>query len=71
MRFLAMAVMACAAFAQDYDVAIAIGRVRDPASNLDAARNVGTRGGKIAAVSASPLSATGAPIASALSRERL
>jgi dihydroorotase len=50
-----MAVLACAAFAQDYDVVIANGRVMDPASNLDAARNVGIRGGKIAAVSASPL----------------
>src|SRR5690242_10372079 len=55
MRFLAVVVMACAAYAQEYDVVIANGRVMDPASNLDAVRHVGIRGGRIAAVSASAL----------------
>src|SRR5580765_6708485 len=41
-----------------YDVAILNGRVMDPESGLDAVRNVGIRTGKIAAISASPLSAT-------------
>jgi len=41
--------------AQPYDIVLANGRVMDPESNLDAARNVGIRSGKIAAVSASPL----------------
>jgi dihydroorotase len=44
------------AFAQDFDVVIANGRVMDPGSGLDAVRNVGIRAGKIAAVSAGPLS---------------
>jgi N-acyl-D-aspartate/D-glutamate deacylase len=38
-----------------YDVVIAGGRVMDPESGLDAVRNVGIRGGKIAAISSSPL----------------
>jgi dihydroorotase len=42
-------------FAQTYDVVVANGRVLDPASNLDAVRYVGISGGKILAVSASPL----------------
>lgn len=50
-----MAVLACAAGAQEYDVAILNGRVMDPASGLDAPRHVGIRAGKIAAVSGSPL----------------
>ena len=37
--------------AQQYDVVIAHGRVMDPESGLDAVRDVGIRGGKIAAVS--------------------
>src|SRR5437763_11822656 len=41
--------------AQQYELVIANGRVMDPASGLDAIRNVAIRGGKIAAVSASPL----------------
>ena len=41
--------------AQSYDIVLANGRVMDPESGLDAVRNVGIRGGKIAAVSASPL----------------
>ncbi len=41
--------------AQQYDVVIAHGRVMDPASNLDAVRNVGVRNGKIEAISEAPL----------------
>ena len=42
-------------WAQQYDIVLANGRVMDPETNLDAVRNVGIRGGKIAAVSESPL----------------
>jgi dihydroorotase len=42
-------------FAQSYDIVLANGRVMDPESNLDAVRNVGIRGGKIAAISESAL----------------
>ncbi len=38
-----------------YDLVIAGGRVMDPESGLDAVRNVGIRGGKIAAISAGTL----------------
>src|SRR5260370_27434624 len=41
--------------AQTYDIVLANGRVVDPESNLEAVRYVGIRGGRIAAVSASPL----------------
>ncbi len=41
--------------AQPYDVVLANGRVIDPESNLDSVRNVGIRGGRIAAVSSSSL----------------
>jgi len=44
-----------AADEERYDVVIANGRVMDPESGLDAVRNVGISGGKIRAVSASPL----------------
>jgi N-acyl-D-aspartate/D-glutamate deacylase len=40
---------------ETYDVVIANGRVMDPESGLDAIRNVGIRGGSIAAVSRAPL----------------
>jgi len=40
----------------DYDLVLAGGRVMDPATGLDGIRNVGIRGGKIAAVSEGPLS---------------
>jgi N-acyl-D-aspartate/D-glutamate deacylase len=43
------------AFAQHYDIVLTGGRVMDPASGLNAVRNVGIRGGKIAAVSAAAL----------------
>jgi N-acyl-D-aspartate/D-glutamate deacylase len=41
--------------AQQYDIVIRNGRVIDPESGLDAVRNVAISGGKIQAVSASPL----------------
>ena len=41
-----------------YDLVIANGRVMDPESGLDAVRHVGIRGGKIEAVSATPLAGT-------------
>ena len=40
---------------ESYDVVIVNGRVMDPESGLDAIRNIGIRGGKIAAISSSPL----------------
>ncbi len=43
------------ASAQEFDLVIANGRVMDPASGLDAVRNVGITGGKIAAISAGAL----------------
>jgi dihydroorotase len=49
-------------FAQNYDMVIANGRVLDPATNLDAVRHIGIRGGKIASVSASPLEGARATI---------
>jgi N-acyl-D-aspartate/D-glutamate deacylase len=41
--------------AETYDLVIADGRVMDPESGLDAVRNVGIRGGKIAAISTGPV----------------
>jgi len=52
MAFLALATPL---LAQTYDIVLANGRAMDPESNLDAVRHVGIRGGRIAAVSASPL----------------
>ena len=56
-----IAAVACSLFVlradEIYDIAILNGRVIDPESGLDAVRNVGVRGGKIAAVSATSLSA--------------
>ena len=44
--------MSSASAADDaYDVVIVNGRVMDPESGLDAVRNVGLRGGKVAAIS--------------------
>jgi N-acyl-D-aspartate/D-glutamate deacylase len=42
--------------AQQYDVVIIGGHVMDPATNLDAIRNVGIRNGKIAAITAKAIS---------------
>jgi N-acyl-D-aspartate/D-glutamate deacylase len=52
---LILLIMACAVFAQDYDLVLTGGRVMDPESGLDAVRNVGIRSGKIAAISERPL----------------
>jgi N-acyl-D-aspartate/D-glutamate deacylase len=56
-----IAAVACSLFVlradEIYDIAILTGRVIAPESGLDAVRNVGVRGGKIAAVSATSLSA--------------
>lgn len=41
--------------AQTYDVVLTNGRVMDPESGLDAVRNVGIRGRRIAAISSAPL----------------
>src|SRR5262252_1772555 len=41
---------------QQYDLVLEGGRVMDPETNLDAVRNVGIRGGKIARISREPLS---------------
>jgi N-acyl-D-aspartate/D-glutamate deacylase len=49
-----------AAQPQAFDLVIRGGRVIDPETNLDAIRNVGITGGRIAAVSAEPLAATAA-----------
>src|SRR2546429_6536746 len=40
---------------ETYDLVIAHGRVMDPESGLDAVRNMGIRGGKIAVISTGPL----------------
>ncbi len=42
--------------AQQYDLVLEGGRVMDPETALDAVRNVGIRDGKIARVSAAPIS---------------
>ncbi len=50
-RSLFLLLACCApALAQTYDIVIAHGRVMDPATNLDAVRNVGIKGGKVAIV---------------------
>jgi N-acyl-D-aspartate/D-glutamate deacylase/dienelactone hydrolase len=55
MRLLGAILLAALLRAQPYDLVIAHGRVLDPASNLDALRNIGIRAGKIAAISPEPL----------------
>src|ERR1700690_1852588 len=55
MRLLLLLIAMSALSAQQYDLVLANGRVMDPASGLDAIRNVAIRDGKIAAVSAAPL----------------
>jgi hypothetical protein len=44
------------ALAQDYDLVILNGRVMDPESKLDAVRNVGVKGGKIAEITENTIS---------------
>ena len=58
MRFgpiLLACVLTVPVLSQSFDIVISHGRVIDPETNLDALRNVGIRGGKIAAISESPL----------------
>ena len=61
MRRFALALLLTAACSQaqppSYDLAINNGRVIDPESGLDAIRHIGVRGGKITAISATPLRA--------------
>jgi cytosine/adenosine deaminase-related metal-dependent hydrolase len=52
---LAVLILAIPLWAQQYDVVLNNGRLIDPASNTDAIRSLGIRGGKIAAVSTTPL----------------
>src|SRR6202035_5878030 len=54
MRFL-LCLLPSLLAAQTYDIVLQHGRVMDPESGLDAVRSVGITGGKIAAISASPL----------------
>jgi hypothetical protein len=49
--FLLACVVAAPAFAQIYDGVLSNGRVMDPESGLDAIRNVGINGARIAAIS--------------------
>lgn len=53
----ALALSASGARAQEYDLVLHQGRVIDPESGLDAVRDVGIRGGVIAAISEHPLAA--------------
>jgi N-acyl-D-aspartate/D-glutamate deacylase len=53
--WLGAALLAAQTAAPSYDVVLRRGRVLDPASGLDAVRDVGITGGKIAALSADPL----------------
>src|SRR5882757_8040221 len=48
-------VVSAASFAQQYDLVLEGGRVLDPETGLDAVRNVGINGGKIARISAGAL----------------
>lgn len=52
---LAFVFLAAVADAQTYDLVIANGRVMDPESGLDAIRHIGVRAGRIATISATPL----------------
>ncbi len=56
-------ILVTSGFAQQYDLVIEGGRVMDPESGLDATRNVGISNGKIARISAEPL--TGKRVVSA------
>jgi dihydroorotase len=55
MRHAFALLFAASAFAQTYDIVLSGGRVMDPESGLDAIRNVGINGNKIAAISERPL----------------
>ena len=53
---LALVLLSTFLAAQQYDLVLEGGRVMDPETSLDAVRNVGIRDGKIARISAAPLS---------------
>jgi len=55
MKLLGAVLLATLLEAQPYDLVVLHGRVLDPATNLDAVRNIGIRSGRIAAVSDGPL----------------
>ena len=55
MKLLGAVLLAAVLEAQPYDLVILHGRVLDPATNLDAIRNIAIRSGRIAAISAAPL----------------
>ena len=55
MKLFVAALFATSLFGQTYDIVIVGGRVMDPESGLDAVRNVGIAGNRIAAISANPL----------------
>jgi dihydroorotase len=55
MKYIPMLLLLMPLTAQQYDIVLTNGRVMDPESGLDAVRNVGITGGRIAAISASPL----------------
>lgn len=55
MRFAILLLAAAACWCQTFDLVIDGGRVIDPESGLDGVRNLGITGGKVKAVSASPL----------------
>ena len=54
-RLAGLGLFATLLFAQQYDLVITGGRVMDPETNLDAVRNIGVTGNRIAAISTSPL----------------
>jgi dihydroorotase len=53
--FFLLCLLASPLFAQTYDIVLTGGRVMDPESGLDAVRNVGINGNRIAAISVRPL----------------
>src|SRR5260370_25103574 len=55
MRFILLLAAASALVAQTYDIVLTGGRVMDPESGLDAVRNIGITGRRIAVISAQPL----------------
>jgi N-acyl-D-aspartate/D-glutamate deacylase len=54
-RLAALGLCATVLFAQQYDLVLSGGRVMDPETNLDAIRNIGVTGNRIAAISTAPL----------------
>src|SRR5256885_14257556 len=58
---LALAARGSGARHEEYDLVLAGGRVLDPETGLDATRNVGIQGGRIAAVTGQPPAARETP----------